>query len=171
MPCASLLCCLRQRAKEKKEHGDTPFPGRETQSPCTPFASRGFDGYVRQYCVGSYIRQRRKSMGTPHSPAGGRSPPAPPSQAEVSMAMFANIVLDLTFDQIIAIIGLIVNSLQALVLPITIYLLVVQTRAMRMQTTALVEQSKEMTAQTRVFIDTIYSATYQSLYDAEAHIG
>ena len=28
-----------------------------------------------------------------------------------------------------------------------------------------------MTAQTRVFIDTIYSATYQSLYDAEAHIG
>ena len=58
-----------------------------------------------------------------------------------------------------------------LVLPITIYLLVVQTRAMRVQTTALVEQSKEMTAQTRVFIDTIYSSTYQSLYDAEAHIG
>jgi hypothetical protein len=28
-----------------------------------------------------------------------------------------------------------------------------------------------MTAQTRVFIDTIYSSTYQSLYDAEAHIG
>jgi hypothetical protein len=61
--------------------------------------------------------------------------------------------------------------LQALVLPITIYLLVVQTRAMRVQTTALVEQSKEMTAQTRVFIDTIYSSTFQSLYDAEAHIG
>ena len=79
--------------------------------------------------------------------------------------------MNLSFDQIIAIIGLIVNSLQALVLPITIYLLVVQTRAMRMQTTALVEQSKEMTAQTRVFIDTIYSATFQSLYDAEAHIG
>jgi len=87
------------------------------------------------------------------------------------MAMFANIVFGLTFDQIIAIIGLIVASLQALVLPITIYLLVVQTRAMRLQTTALVEQSKEMTAQTRVFIDTIYSATFQSLYDAEAHIG
>jgi hypothetical protein len=79
--------------------------------------------------------------------------------------------MNLSFDQIIAIIGLIVNSLQALVLPITIYLLVVQTRAMRVQTTALVEQSKEMTAQTRVFIDTIYSATFQSLYDAEAHIG
>jgi len=87
------------------------------------------------------------------------------------MAMFANIMFDLSFDQIIAIIGLVVNSLQALVLPITIYLLIVQTRAMRMQTTALVEQSKEMTAQTRVFIDTIYSATFQSLYDAEAHIG
>lgn len=87
------------------------------------------------------------------------------------MPMLANIVFDLTFDQIVAIIGLIVNSLQALVLPITIYLLVVQTRAMRVQTTALVEQSKEMTAQTRVFIDTIYSATFQSLYDAEAHIG
>jgi hypothetical protein len=28
-----------------------------------------------------------------------------------------------------------------------------------------------MTAQTRVFIDTIYSTTFQSLYDAEAHIG
>ncbi len=28
-----------------------------------------------------------------------------------------------------------------------------------------------MTAQTRVFIDTIYSSTYQGLYDAEAHIG
>lgn len=81
------------------------------------------------------------------------------------------IVLGLTFDEILAIIGLVVNSLQALVLPITIYLLVVQTRAMRTQTTALVEQSKEMTAQTRVFIDTIYSATFQSLYDAEAHIG
>ena len=47
------------------------------------------------------------------------------------MAMFANIVFGFTFDQIIAIIGLIVNSLQALVLPITVYLLVVQTRAMR----------------------------------------
>ena len=77
----------------------------------------------------------------------------------------------LTFDEVLSIIGLVVNSLQALVLPITIYLLVVQTRAMRTQTQALVEQSKEMTAQTRVFIDTIYSATYQSLYDAEAHIG
>ncbi len=77
----------------------------------------------------------------------------------------------LSFDEILAIIGLVVSSLQALVLPVTIYLLVVQTRAMRVQTTALVEQSKEMTAQTRVFIDTIYSATFQSLYDAEAHIG
>ena len=90
------------------------------------------------------------------------------------MFTFAHIVLiigALTIDEIIAIIALIVGSLQALVLPITIYLLVVQTRAMRIQTTALVEQSKEMTAQTRVFIDTIYSSTYQSLYDAEAHIG
>ena len=87
------------------------------------------------------------------------------------MSVFATIVFDLSFDQIIAIIGLIVNSLQALVLPITIYLPVVQTRAMRIQTTALVEQSKEMTTQTRIFIDTIYSATFQSLYDAEAHIG
>src|SRR5438876_11242632 len=77
----------------------------------------------------------------------------------------------LTTDEIIAIIGLVVSSLQAFVLPVTIYLLVVQTRAMRVQTTALVEQSKEMTAQTRVFIDTIYSSTFQSLYDAEAHIG
>ena len=77
----------------------------------------------------------------------------------------------LSFDQVIAIVGLVVSAMQALVLPVTIYLLVVQTRAMRVQTTALVEQSKEMTAQTRVFIDTIYSATYQSLYDAEAHIG
>ena len=85
--------------------------------------------------------------------------------------MLATIVATLTFDEILAIIGLVVNSMQALVLPITIYLLVVQTRAMRVQTTALVEQSKEMTAQTRVFVDTIYSATYQSLYDAEAHIG
>lgn len=87
------------------------------------------------------------------------------------MPIFAIIVFDLTYDQIITIIGLIVNIIQALVLPITIYLLVVQTRAMRVQTTALVEQSKEMTAQTRVFTDTIYSATFQSLYDAEAHIG
>jgi len=90
---------------------------------------------------------------------------------EVCMPIFATIVFDLAYDQIISIIGLIVNIIQALVLPITIYLLVVQTRAMRVQTTALVEQSKEMTAQTRVFIDTIYSATFQSLYDAEAHIG
>lgn len=81
------------------------------------------------------------------------------------------IIASLSFDEILAIIGLVVNSVQALVLPITIYLLVVQTRAMRVQTKALVEQSKEMTAQTRVFIDTIYSATFQSLYDAEAHIG
>ncbi|HEV2473782.1 MAG TPA: hypothetical protein VGS41_13990 [Chthonomonadales bacterium] len=81
------------------------------------------------------------------------------------------VIGSLTFDEILAIIGLVVNSLQALVLPITIYLLAVQTRAMRTQTKALVEQSNEMTAQTRVFIDTIYSATYQSLYDAEAHIG
>src|ERR1700682_1151439 len=85
--------------------------------------------------------------------------------------MLATIVATLTFDEILAIIGLVVNSMQALVLPITIYLLVVQTRAMRVQTTALVEQSKEMTPQPRVFVDTIYSATYQSLYDAEAHIG
>jgi hypothetical protein len=81
------------------------------------------------------------------------------------------VIADLSFDQVIAIVGLVVSALQALVLPVTIYLLVVQTRAMRVQTTALVEQSKEMTAQTRVFIDTIYSSTYQSLYDAEAHIG
>ena len=87
------------------------------------------------------------------------------------MQILAFIILAFTFDEIIAIIGLLVSALQALVLPVTIYLLVVQTRAMRIQTTALVEQSKEMTAQTRVFIDTIYSATYQSLYDAEAHIG
>ncbi len=77
----------------------------------------------------------------------------------------------LTFDEVIAIIGLVVSALQALVLPVTIYLLVVQTRAMRVQTTALVDQSREMTAQTRVFIDTIYSSTFQGLYDAEAHIG
>src|SRR5579859_2807197 len=87
------------------------------------------------------------------------------------MQIFASIILAFTFDEIVAIIGLLVSALQALVLPVTIYLLVVQTRAMRVQTTALVEQSKEMTAQTRVFIDTIYSATYQGLYDAEAHIG
>lgn len=79
--------------------------------------------------------------------------------------------ISLSFEQIISIIGLIVNVVQALVLPITIYLLVVQTRAMREQTTALLVQSKEMTEQTRVFTDTIYSATFQSLYDAEAHIG
>lgn len=77
----------------------------------------------------------------------------------------------LSFDEVLAIIALVVNALQALVLPVTIYLLAVQTRAMRIQTTALVDQSKEMTAQTRVFIDTIYSSTYQGLYDAEAHIG
>ena len=77
----------------------------------------------------------------------------------------------LSFDETITIIGLIVNIIQALVLPITIYLLAVQTRAMRTQTTALVDQSKEMTAQTRVFIDTIYNSTFQGLYDAEAHIG
>ena len=77
----------------------------------------------------------------------------------------------LSLDEVLAIIALVVNSLQALVLPITVYLLVVQTRAMRVQTTALVEQSKEMTAQTRVFIDTIYSSTFQGLYDSEAHIG
>jgi len=88
-----------------------------------------------------------------------------------TLAYIATVTGALSIDEIIAIIGLVVTSLQALVLPVTIYLLVVQTRAMRVQTTALVEQSKEMTAQTRVFIDTIYSATYQSLYDAEAHIG
>jgi hypothetical protein len=87
------------------------------------------------------------------------------------MQTFAYVVLAFTFDEVIAIIGLIASVLQALVLPVTIFLLVVQTRAMRIQTTALVEQSKEMTAQTRVFIDTIYSATFQGLYDAEAHIG
>lgn len=87
------------------------------------------------------------------------------------MQTLSTITLAFTFDQGIAIIGLIANVLQALVLPVTIYLLVLQTRAMRVQTTALVEQSKEMTAQTRVFIDTIYSTTYQNLYDAEAHIG
>lgn len=87
------------------------------------------------------------------------------------MQILAFIIFAFTFDQMIAILELLVGALQALVLPVTIYLLVVQTRAMRIQTTALVEQSKEMTAQTRVFIDTIYSATYQSLYDAEAHIG
>src|SRR6266851_3244089 len=85
--------------------------------------------------------------------------------------MFAIIVFDFSSDQIISIIGLIVNIIQALVLPVTIYLLVVQTRAMRIQTTALLEQSKEMTAQTRVFIDTIYNSNFQGLYDAEAHIG
>src|SRR5712692_7626197 len=53
--CSPILCWILH-STEKKEHGDTPFPGRGTQSPCTPFASRGFDGYVRQYCVGSYIR-------------------------------------------------------------------------------------------------------------------
>src|SRR5579864_3580494 len=79
--------------------------------------------------------------------------------------------MSFSFEQIVSIIGLVVNVIQALVLPITIYLLVVQTRAMREQTTALLVQSKEMTEQTRVFTDTIYSATFQNLYDAEAHIG
>lgn len=88
--------------------------------------------------------------------------------------MFGHSVLifgALTFDEVIAIIELVINGLQALVLPLTIFLLALQTGAMRKQTAILVEQSKEMTAQTRVFIDTIYSSTYQSLYDAEAHIG
>ena len=87
------------------------------------------------------------------------------------LAHFVLIISALSFDEVLAIIALVVNCLQVLVLPVTIYLLAVQTRAMRLQTTALVDQSKEMTAQTRVFIDTIYSSTYQSLYDAEAHIG
>lgn len=77
----------------------------------------------------------------------------------------------LTFDEILAIIALVVNSLQAVVLPVTIYLLAVQTRAMRVQTTALVEQSNEMTSQTKVLIDTIYSSTFQNIYDSESHIG
>jgi hypothetical protein len=87
------------------------------------------------------------------------------------MQFFVPTLADLSFDQIISLITLVATIIQALVLPVTIYLLAVQTRAMRLQTTALVEQSKEMTAQTRVFIDTIYSTTFQSLYDAEAHIG
>jgi hypothetical protein len=87
------------------------------------------------------------------------------------MQFFMTTLANLSFDQIIALISLVATIIQALVLPVTIYLLAVQTRAMRLQTTALVEQSKEMTAQTRVFIDTIYSTTFQSLYDAEAHIG
>ncbi|MGZ3616636.1 MAG: hypothetical protein ACXWOL_07165 [Ktedonobacteraceae bacterium] len=87
------------------------------------------------------------------------------------LAHFMLIIGALSFDEVLAIIALVVNCLQVLVLPVTIYLLAVQTRAMRLQTTALVDQSKEMTAQTRVFIDTIYSSTYQNLYDAEAHIG
>jgi hypothetical protein len=87
------------------------------------------------------------------------------------LAHFMLIIGALSFDEVLAIIGLVVNCLQVLVLPVTIYLLAVQTRAMRLQTTALVDQSKEMTTQTRVFIDTIYSSTYQNLHDAEAHIG
>jgi hypothetical protein len=87
------------------------------------------------------------------------------------MQFFVPTLASLSFDQIISLISLVATIIQALVLPVTIYLLAVQTRAMRMQTTALVEQSKEMTAQTRVFIDTIYSTTFQGLYDAEAHIG
>jgi hypothetical protein len=61
--------------------------------------------------------------------------------------MLAHIVIisgALTFDEILAIIALVVNSLQAVALPVSIYLLAVQTRAMRVQTTALVEQSNEM---------------------------
>ncbi len=81
------------------------------------------------------------------------------------------LVFAITFDQIIAIIGLVTSVLQDLVLPVTIVILVIQTSAMRKQTTALVEQSREMTAQTRIFSNTIYSATFQSLYDSEAHIG
>ena len=78
--------------------------------------------------------------------------------------------INLSSDQTISIIELVVNIIQALVLPITIYLLAVQTGAMREQTTALLLQSKEMTEQTRILTDTIYSSTFQSLYDAEAHI-
>ncbi len=91
----------------------------------------------------------------------------------MDMLLFSTLIHmgNLSFDEILSIIALVVNGLQAVVLPVTIYLLVVQTRAMRTQTTALVEQSKEMTTQTRVFVDTIYSSTYQNLYDAEAHIG
>ncbi len=87
------------------------------------------------------------------------------------MHILVFIHLAVTFDQIIAIIGLLTNILQDLVLPITIVVLVIQTRAMRQQTIALVEQSKEMTTQTRIFSNTVYSATFQGLYDAEAHIG
>ncbi len=87
------------------------------------------------------------------------------------MYVLAFATLAVSFDQILSLIGLVVNIIQALVLPVTIYLLVIQTRAMREQTTALVLQSKEMIEQTRVFTDTVYSATFQSLYDAEAHIG
>ncbi len=87
------------------------------------------------------------------------------------MLLVALVIANLSFDQIVSLIGLAAAVLQALVLPATLYLLAVQTRAMRLQTTALIEQSREMTAQTRVFTETIYSATFQSLYDAEAHIG
>lgn len=55
------------------------------------------------------------------------------------MCRLAFIISGLSFEEILSIIGLVVNSLQALVLPITVYLLVVQTRAMRQQTQALVE--------------------------------
>jgi hypothetical protein len=48
----------------------------------------------------------------------------------------------LTFDEIIAIIGLVVSSLQALVLPVTIYLLVVQTEATTLQAFAVLSISK-----------------------------
>ncbi len=67
--------------------------------------------------------------------------------------------IDFTSSQIIVLIELVTGVLQALALPITLYLLAVQTRAMRLQITALLEQSKELTAQTQVFTDTIYSST------------
>lgn len=90
---------------------------------------------------------------------------------ELAMTESHLILASLSTDQIIAISGLFVSIIQAIVLPFTLYLLVVQTRAMRQQTTALVEQSKEMTAQARIFTDTIYNSTYQDLYDAKSHIG
>ncbi len=83
----------------------------------------------------------------------------------------AIIAIGFPSSQMIVLIELVTGLLQALALPITLYLLVVQTRAMRLQTNALLEQSKEMTAQTRIFTDTIYSSTLQGLYDAEAHLG
>src|SRR5258708_24645099 len=86
------------------------------------------------------------------------------------MQPFAFVVLAVTFDQIIAIIGLVTNVLQDLILPITLVMLVIQTLSMRLQSTTLVEHSKAMTDQTRSFNTTTYSATYQTLYHAEAHI-